>query len=121
MRGDHGSGIAETVSVQPRALRVDDRGVAPGDDGRSARGSSSPITGYAVLSRFAHVHPRAEGAFNTMPAAVLTALAGPAAMQGNWIEWTGPVAPGPVGLRGMVGRFPRRRAATPIVLRQFLV
>lgn len=79
-----------------------------------------PVTGYLVLLRFEHVHPRAEAALNAMPAAVLTALVARAAMQGSWIEWSEPVVAGPVALRGgMVGTFPAG-AATPIVLRQFL-
>jgi uncharacterized membrane protein len=42
--------------------------------------------GHLVLSRFERVHPRVEAGLNAVPAAVLTTLVAPAAMQGGPAE-----------------------------------
>ena len=44
------------------------------------------IGGYLVLSRFERVHPRLEAGLNAVPAAVLTTLVAPAAMDGGPAE-----------------------------------
>jgi len=41
------------------------------------------IGGHVVLSRFERVHPRVEAGLNAVPAAVLTTLVAPAAMNGG--------------------------------------
>jgi len=46
------------------------------------------IGGHLVLSRFEHVHPRVEAGLDAVPAAVLTTLVAPAAMDGGPIELT---------------------------------
>ena len=46
------------------------------------------IGGHLVLSRFEHIHPRVEAGLNAVPAAVLTTLVAPAAMDGGPIELT---------------------------------
>ncbi|MDW6020775.1 AzlD family protein [Mesorhizobium sp. BAC0120] len=78
------------------------------------------IGGHLVLSRFEHVHPRIEAALNAVPAAVLTTLVAPAAMQGSWIEWTALAVAGLVALRGGMLTMFLAGAATLIVLRQFV-
>lgn len=42
--------------------------------------------GHLVLSRFERIHPRVEAGLNAVPAAVLTTLVAPAAMQGGPAE-----------------------------------
>lgn len=44
------------------------------------------IGGHLVLSRFERVHPRVEAGLNAVPAAVLTTLVAPAAMEGSPAE-----------------------------------
>ncbi|WP_011581330.1 MULTISPECIES: AzlD domain-containing protein [Chelativorans] len=44
------------------------------------------IGGHLVLSRFDRVHPRVEAGLNAVPAAVLTSLVAPAAMEGGPAE-----------------------------------
>lgn len=44
------------------------------------------IGGHLVLSRFERIHPRVEAGLNAVPAAVLTTLVAPAAMQGGPAE-----------------------------------
>ena len=44
------------------------------------------IGGHLVLSRFDHIHPRVEAGLNAVPAAVLTTLIAPAAMEAGPIE-----------------------------------
>lgn len=76
------------------------------------------IGGHLVLSRFEHIHPRVEAALNAVPAAVLTTLVAPAAMQGSWVEWTALAVAGIVALRGGMLAMFLAGAATLIVLRQ---
>lgn len=45
------------------------------------------IGGYLALSRFERIHPRIEAGLNAVPAAVLTTLVAPAAMDGGPVEW----------------------------------
>lgn len=44
------------------------------------------IGGHLVLSRFERIHPRVEAGLNAVPAAVLTTLVAPAAMNGGPAE-----------------------------------
>lgn len=76
------------------------------------------IGGHLVLSRFEHIHPRAEAALNAVPAAVLTTLVAPAAMQGSWIEWTALAVAGLVALRGGMLAMFLSGAVVLIALRQ---
>jgi uncharacterized membrane protein len=76
------------------------------------------IGGHMVLSRFERIHPRVEAALDAVPAAVLTTLVAPAAMQGSWIEWTALVVAGLVALRGGMLAMFLAGAATLILLRQ---
>ena len=46
------------------------------------------VGGHLVLSRFEHIHPRVEAGLNAVPAAVLTTLVAPEAMQGGPVELT---------------------------------
>jgi uncharacterized membrane protein len=78
------------------------------------------IGGHLVLSRFEHIHPRVEAALNAVPAAVLTTLVAPAAMQGSWIEWTALAVAGVVAMRGGMLTMFLAGAATLILLRQFV-
>ena len=56
--------------------------------------------GHLVLSRFSRIHPRAEAALNVVPAAVLTTLVAPAAMNAGLAEAAALVAAGLIALRG---------------------
>jgi uncharacterized membrane protein len=56
--------------------------------------------GHMVLSRFPRIHPRVEAGLNAVPAAVLTTLVAPAAMQGGVPELTA------LAVGGVVGWFP---------------
>jgi uncharacterized membrane protein len=77
------------------------------------------VGGHLVLSRFEHIHPRVEAGLNAVPAAVLTTLVAPAAMQGGPIEWTALAVAGLVAVRaGMLFMFLAGTAAL-IVLRHF--
>jgi len=76
------------------------------------------IGGHLVLSRFEHIHPRAEAALNAVPAAVLTTLVAPAAMEGSWIEWTALAVAALVALRGGMLAMFLSGAAVLIALRQ---
>ena len=76
------------------------------------------IGGHMVLSRFERIHPRVEAALDAVPAAVLTTLVAPAAMQGSWIEWTALVVAGLVALRGGMLAMFLAGAAVLILLRQ---
>lgn len=58
------------------------------------------IGGHVVLSRFERIHPRVEAGLNAVPAAVLTTLVAPAAMNGGPAEATALVVAGLVALRG---------------------
>jgi uncharacterized membrane protein len=79
------------------------------------------VGGHLVLSRFEHIHPRVEAGLNAVPAAVLTTLVAPAAMQGGPIEWTALAIAGLVAVRaGMLFMFLAGTAAL-IVLRHFFV
>jgi uncharacterized membrane protein len=78
------------------------------------------IGGHLVLSRFENVHPRVEAALNAVPAAVLTTLVAPAAMQGGWIEWTALAVAGLVALRGGMLAMFLAGAAVLILLRQLV-
>jgi uncharacterized membrane protein len=77
------------------------------------------IGGHLVLSRFEHIHPRVAAALNAVPAAVLTTLVAPAAMQGSWIEWTALAVAGLVALRGGMLAMFLAGAAVLVLLRQF--
>lgn len=75
--------------------------------------------GHLVLSRFEHIHPRVEAGLNAVPAAVLTTLVAPAAMQGGPIEWAALAVAGLVAVRaGMLLMFLAGTAAL-IVLRYY--
>jgi uncharacterized membrane protein len=75
--------------------------------------------GHLVLSRFEHVHPRAEAALNAVPAAVLTTLVAPAVLDGKPIEWVALAVAGLVATRaGMLAMFLSGTAAL-VVLRHF--
>lgn len=56
--------------------------------------------GHFVLSRFDRVHPRVEAGLNAVPAAVLTTLVAPAAMEGGPAEIAALVAGAIVSLLG---------------------
>jgi uncharacterized membrane protein len=58
------------------------------------------IGGHLVLSRFERVHPRVEAGLNAVPAAVLTTLVAPAAVNGGPAEWAALMVAGLVALRG---------------------
>lgn len=78
------------------------------------------IGGHIVLSRFDNVHPRIEAGLNAVPAAVLTTLVAPAAMDGGPAELIALAVAGLVALRyGMMPMF-LSGAAVLIVLRQFV-
>jgi uncharacterized membrane protein len=73
--------------------------------------------GHLVLSRFEHIHPRAEAALNAVPAAVLTTLVAPAVLDGKPIEWIALAVAGLVATRaGMLAMFLSGTAAL-VVLR----
>jgi uncharacterized membrane protein len=77
------------------------------------------IGGHLVLSRFERTHPTVEAGLNAVPAAVLTTLVAPQAMQGGPIEWTALIVAGLVAIRvGMLSMFVAG-TATLIVLRHF--
>lgn len=57
------------------------------------------VGGHLVLSRFERIHPRIEAGLNAVPAAVLTTLVAPAAVDGGPAEWTALVVAGLVSLR----------------------
>ena len=77
------------------------------------------VGGHLVLSRFERTHARVEAGLNAVPAAVLTTLVAPEAVQGGWIEWTALVVVGVVAIRvGMLSMFVAG-TATLIVLRHF--
>ncbi len=78
------------------------------------------IGGHLVLSRFERIHPRVDAALNAVPAAVLTTLVAPAAMQGSWIEWTALAVAALVALRGGMMTMFLAGAATLILLRQLV-
>ena len=56
--------------------------------------------GHLVLSRFPRIHPRVEAGLNAVPAAVLTTLVAPAAVNAPLPEAAALVAAGLIGLRG---------------------
>ncbi|WP_265518111.1 AzlD family protein [Nitratireductor luteus] len=79
------------------------------------------VGGHLVLSRFERIHPRVEAGLNAVPAAVLTTLVAPAAMEGGIPEIaalaTGVVVSYAVG--GMMPMF-LTSAAVLILLRHLL-
>jgi uncharacterized membrane protein len=77
------------------------------------------IGGHLVLSRFEHIHPRVEAGLNAVPAAVLTTLVAPAAMEGGPIELAALAVAGLVALRGGLLAMFLTGAAVLILLRQF--
>jgi uncharacterized membrane protein len=77
------------------------------------------IGGHLVLSRFERTHPRVEAALNAVPAAVLTTLVAPEAIQGGPIEWAALIVAGVVAIRGGMLSMFLAGAATLIVLRHF--
>ena len=77
------------------------------------------IGGHLVLSRFEHIHPRVEAGLNAVPAAVLTTLVAPAAMDGGPIELTALAIAGLVALRGGLLAMFLTGAAVLIGLRYF--
>lgn len=78
------------------------------------------VGGHLVLSRFEKVHPRVEAGLNAVPAAVLTTLVAPAAMNAGPAELIALTVAGLVSLRtGMLTMF-LAGAAVLIALRQFM-
>ena len=77
------------------------------------------IGGHLVLSRFEHIHPRVEAGLNAVPAAVLTTLVAPAAMEGGPIELAALAVAGIVALRGGLLAMFLAGAAVLILLRYF--
>jgi uncharacterized membrane protein len=78
------------------------------------------IGGHIVLSRFERAHPRIEAGLNAVPAAVLTTLVAPEAMQGGPVEWTALVVAGIIATRaGMLSMF-LAGAVVLIVLRHLV-
>jgi uncharacterized membrane protein len=78
------------------------------------------VGGHLVLSRFEKVHPRVEAGLNAVPAAVLTTLVAPAAMNAGPAELIALAVAGLVSLRsGMLTMF-LAGAAVLIALRQFM-
>ena len=77
------------------------------------------IGGHLVLSRFEHVHPRVEAGLNAVPAAVLTTLVAPAAMDGGPLELIALAVAGLVALRGGLLSMFLAGAAVLIALRYF--
>lgn len=76
------------------------------------------IGGHLVLSRFEKVHPRVEAGLNAVPAAVLTTLVAPAAMNAGPAELVALAVAGIVSLRaGLLTMF-LVGAAVLIALRQ---
>ena len=57
------------------------------------------IGGHIVLSQFSSIHPRVQAGLEAVPAAVLTTLVAPAAMNGGPAEWAALLVAGIVGLR----------------------
>ena len=76
--------------------------------------------GHAVLSRFKRLHPKVEAALDAVPAAVLTTIVAPAAIQGGIAEVSALAAAGAISLIGG-GMFPVfvGGGAVLVVLRQF--
>ncbi|WP_163268116.1 AzlD family protein [Chelativorans alearense] len=56
--------------------------------------------GHLVLSRFERIHPRVEAGLNAVPAAVLTTLVAPAAMEGGPAEIAALVVAALISLAG---------------------
>jgi len=78
------------------------------------------VGGHLVLSRFDKIHPRVEAGLNAVPAAVLTTLVAPAAMNAGPAELIALTVAGLVSLRtGMLTMF-LAGAAVLIALRQFM-
>jgi uncharacterized membrane protein len=77
------------------------------------------VGGYLVLSRFEGTHPRVEAGLNAVPAAVLTTLVAPEAMQGGPIEWSALVIAGVVAIRGGMLSMFLAGTGVLIVLRYF--
>jgi len=77
------------------------------------------IGGHLVLSRFEHVHPRVEAGLNAVPAAVLTTLVAPAAMDGGPLELIALAVAGLVALRGGLLSMFLAGAVVLIALRYF--
>lgn len=78
------------------------------------------VGGHLVLSRFDKIHPRVEAGLNAVPAAVLTTLVAPAAMNAGPAELIALAVAGLVSLRsGMLTMF-LAGAAVLIALRQFM-
>ena len=75
--------------------------------------------GHMVLSRFEHIHPRVEAGLNAVPAAVLTTLVAPAAMDGGPLELIALAVAGLVALRGGLLSMFLAGAAVLIALRYF--
>lgn len=78
------------------------------------------VGGHLVLSRFDHVHPRVEAGLNAVPAAVLTTLVAPAAMNAGPAELIALVVAGLVALRGGMMVMFLAGAAMLIALRQIM-
>lgn len=71
--------------------------------------------GHLVLSRFERIHPRVEAGLNAVPAAVLTTLVAPAAVQGGPAEITALVVGAAVSLLGG-GIMPMFLAAAAVLI-----
>jgi uncharacterized membrane protein len=78
------------------------------------------VGGHLVLSRFEHIHPRVEAGLNAVPAAVLTTLVAPAAMDGGPVELTALAVAGLVALHGGLLAMFLTGAAVLIGLRYFV-
>ena len=57
------------------------------------------IGGHLILSQFRTIHPRVQAGLEAVPAAVLTTLVAPAALNGGTAEWAALLAAAIVGLR----------------------
>ncbi len=78
------------------------------------------VGGHLVLSRFSRVHPRVEAGLNAVPAAVLTTLVAPAAVDAGPAELVALGVAGLVSLRfGLILSF-AAGAFVLVALRQFV-
>ncbi|MBS9720908.1 AzlD family protein [Tianweitania sp. BSSL-BM11] len=78
------------------------------------------IGGHIVLSQFNTIHPRVQAGLEAVPAAVLTTLVAPAAMNGGPAEWAALLAAAIVGLRGPMFAAFVAGAAVLVAMRHWL-
>ncbi|MCT7375036.1 AzlD family protein [Chelativorans salis] len=71
--------------------------------------------GHLVLSRFERIHPRVEAGLNAVPAAVLTTLVAPAAMEGGPAEIAALAVGAMISLAGG-GMMPMFLSATALLI-----